>query len=67
MSLWDEIKEKTTMEKPKLSGPAVFMYSAMAVTTVAAQFIIVQRYNRPAVLRLLSRQRRKVPADVPCV
>lgn len=40
--------------------PAAFLISAIAAMIFDAQFIIVQRYNRPIVLRLLKRQGKQL-------
>ena len=45
------------MKKGKLSGPA-FVITAVAAMIFDAQFIVVQRYNRPIVLRVMGRKGR---------
>lgn len=49
------------MKNKEIGGAAVFMYSSIALTALLAamlfdaQFIIVQRFNRPIVLRFMNR------------
>lgn len=52
---------KSKIAKP--SGPAIFMYCVIAITAILAilfdsQFIIIQRYNRPRLIKLIQRSKR---------
>ena len=44
------------MSKQKISGPALFMYTAIFAMIFDAQFIVIQRFNRPRILRILEKQ-----------
>ena len=59
------------MKNKKMSGPAVFMYGTIALTVIIsavaamifdAQFIVVHRYNRPIVIRLMERKKKRAQA-----
>ncbi len=59
----NELISLSTLLFPLIWGEAwIFVITAVAAMLFDAQFIVVQRYNRPVVLRVIERRRKKAMA-----